>query len=126
VTRLFPDPSGHPLLDFFLGQRAALGNVAQSSIDRLAHVDPVLDVFERCVIRERVENMSNRVLGGLQLELLSTPLPQSADARKLAATISRPPERSGSAAGCAADRPLQPDVEPSRFAAAFLVTLHVF
>ena len=62
LPTLFRKPLRKPLLNFRVADHAAGVDVVHSLLDLLAHVDVVLDVFERGILWELLKNLLNLVL----------------------------------------------------------------
>jgi len=55
--RLLLEPSGDPLLNLFLRNHSTRANVGEALRDLLLHIDVVLDVLERRVIRKLLKEL---------------------------------------------------------------------
>src|SRR2546428_5713410 len=63
VSRLLLEPTGHPFLDFILRNHPAFACCVQTFLNLLADVDVILDVLQRCVLRQLLEELANLFFG---------------------------------------------------------------
>ena|SRR6266702_5634671 len=60
-STLLAKPLRHPALDFFLLDEFAVISSFDATLNRLAHIDVVLDIFVRSVLRQRIEKLPHFV-----------------------------------------------------------------
>jgi hypothetical protein len=74
-TRLLDEPFAKPCFNFFLGESTAGSSVFQPAPYFVENVEVVLDVLDRAVIGEFLEEQLGVLLGGAHFVLVSTPKP---------------------------------------------------